>query len=154
MKSIHIRVLGIGAALAIGAAVLFAQGPHGHGGPDDFGRMLNHYADALDLSSAQQDQIKAVWQKEKPNLKPLMQQMHQNRQAMSALAESGAFDEGKAQALAALHAQTAAALEVEHARIHSEMFQILTADQKTKFQQLEAKHRERMHNHAAPPAAD
>ena len=96
MKSIPIRVLSIGAALMIGAAVLFAQGPHGHGGPDGmFGHMLGFYADALDLTSAQQDQIKAIWQKEKPTMKPLMQQMHQNRAATDELVENGPFDEAK-----------------------------------------------------------
>ena len=40
--------------------------------------MLGFYADKLDLSSAQQDQMKAIWAKEKPTLQPLMQQMRQN----------------------------------------------------------------------------
>ena len=150
MKSIHIRVLSIGAALMIGAAVLFAQGPHG--GPDGmFGHMLGFYADALDLSSAQQDQIKAIWQKEKPTIKPLMQQMHQNRAATDALVESGPFDEAKTQVLATQHAQTAIALEVEHARMKSEMLQVLTPDQKAKYQQIEAKHQAK---HGPPPTTE
>ncbi len=152
MKSIHFRILTVGAALMLGVAVLFAQGMHDHGGPDgEFGHMLGFYADALDLSSAQQDQIKTIWQKEKPAIKPLMQQMHQNRAAMNALVEGGAFDEAKAQALATQHAQTTIALEVEHARMKSEMLQVLTADQKTKYQQLEAKHEAHMQKHMAPP---
>jgi len=154
MKSIHVRVVAVGAALIVGAALLFAQGMHGHGGPGgDFGHMLNYYADALDLTSAQQDQIKAIWQKEKPTLKPLMQQMHQNRLATDALVENGPFDETKTQALAAQHAQTSIAIEVEHAKIRSEMLQVLTADQKTKFQQLEAKHEARMQSHTPPSEA-
>jgi len=152
MKSIHFRVLSVGAALVLGVAVLFAQGMHGHGGPDgEFGHVLGFYADALDLTSAQQDQIKSIWQKEKPAMKPLMRQMHQNRQAMNALIEGGAFDEAKVQALATQHAQTTVALEVEHARMKSEMLQVLTPDQKTKYQQLEAKHEARMEKHMPPP---
>ena len=156
MKPIRLRVLSIGAALVLGAAVLCAQGPHGHGGPDGmFGHMLGFYAEALDLTSAQQDQIKAIWQKEKPTLQPLMQQMRQNRAATEALVESGPFDEAKTQALATQHAQTAIALEVEHAHIKSEMLQVLTADQKTKLQQIEAKHQARMANHTSnPPPQD
>jgi periplasmic protein CpxP/Spy len=152
MKSVHFRIVSIGAALLLGVAVLFAQGMHGHGGPDGmFGHMLGFYADALDLTSAQQDQIKAIWQKEKPTIKPLMQQMHQNRAAMDALVENGAFDEAKVQALATQHAQTAIALEVEHARMKAQMLQVLTADQKTKYQQLEAKHEAHMGKHMPPP---
>ena len=150
MKSIRFQILTVVAALLVGATVLFAQG--GRGGPDGgFGHMLGFYAAALDLSSAQQDQIKAIWQKEKPTLKPLLQQMHQNHSALNALAETGTFDEAKTRALATQNAQTAIDLEVEHARIKSEMMQVLTPDQKTKYQQIEAKHESRMHNHTPPP---
>lgn len=155
MKSIYIRVLSVGAALLIGVALLFAQGMHHHGGSDAmFGHMLGYYADALDLTSAQQDQIKAIWEKEKPTMKPLMQQVHQGKAAMRALASSGTFDEAKTRALATQNAQAAIELEVQHARVQSEMMQVLTPDQKTKFEQLEAKHESRMHKHMSdtPPS--
>jgi periplasmic protein CpxP/Spy len=153
MKSIHFRVLSVGAALLIGAALLFAQGMHHHGGPMgfDFDRMLGFYTDALDLSSAQQDQVKAIWEKEKPTIKPLMQQMHQNHAAMEALTNSGTFDEAKTRALATQNAQTEIELQVQHARIKSEMMQVLAADQKTKLQQIEAKHAARMQKDMPPP---
>jgi len=155
MKSIHVRVLAISAALLIGVAQLFAQG-HGHGGPMgfDFEDKLGFYTDALDLSSAQQDQMKAIWQKEKPTIKPLMQQMHQNHKAMEALINSGPFDEAKTRALATQNAQSMIELQVQHARIMSEMMQVLTADQKTKLQQIQAKHEARMHEHMSPPPQD
>jgi protein CpxP len=156
MKSTHFRILAVVAALLVGAGILLAQGMHQHGGPDAmFNGMLGHYAEALDLTSAQQDQIKAIWEKEKPTLKPLMQQMRQNRAATEALVENAPFDEAKTQALAAQHAQTAIALEVEHARMKSEMLQVLTPDQKAKYQQLEAKHQSRMNRDMpAPPTSD
>jgi len=155
MKSTRFRIFSIGAAVLLGVAVLFAQGMHGHGGPmGDFGHLLNYYADALDLSSAQQDQIKAIWEKEKPAVKPLMQQMHQNHAAMDALQSSGTFDEAKTRALATQNAQTMIELEVQHARIKSEMMQVLTADQKTKLAQLEAKHEARMKDREPPPPSD
>jgi len=107
MKSVHFRILSIGAAVLLGVAALFAQGMYGHHGRQGgFGDMLSFYADALDLSGAQQDQIKAIWQKEKSAMQPLMQQMHQNRAAMNALVESGPFDEAKVTALATQNAQT------------------------------------------------
>jgi len=149
MKPTNFRILALVGALLLGAGMLLAQGMHGRGGPDAmFNGMLSHYADALDLTSAQQDQIKAIWEKEKPALKPLMQQMRQNRAATEALVESGPFDEAKTQALATQHAQTAVALEVEHARMKSEMLQVLTPDQKAKYQQLEANHQARWQKNA------
>jgi len=152
MKSVRFRILCIGAAVLLGVAALFAQGMYGHGGHRgfDFDRLLGFYSDYLDLSSAQQEQIKAIWAKEKPTLKPLFQQMRQNRQAMRALEASGPFDEAKTRALATQNAQTMIELQVQHARIKSEMMQVLTADQKTKLQQFEAKHEARMKDHMPP----
>src|SRR5207249_10835418 len=82
MKSTRIRILTIGSAVILAVAVAIAQGMHGmhgHGGPDgDFHHMLAFFTDKLDLTSDQQAQVKAIWEKEKPTLEPLMKQMHQN----------------------------------------------------------------------------
>jgi Spy/CpxP family protein refolding chaperone len=45
-------------------------------------------------------------------------------------------------------------LQVEHARIKSEIMQILTADQKAKLAQLEANRAAHISKHAAPPPAN
>ena len=151
MKSTRIRILTIGAAVMLAAAAAIAQGPHGFGGPSgDFRHMLKQ----LDLTSAQHDQVKAIWAKEKPTLQPLMQQMRQNHSAMSALEASGSFDEAKTRALATQNSQTMIELQVEHARIKSEIMQILTADQKAKLAQIKANREARMSKHAPPPPAD
>jgi periplasmic protein CpxP/Spy len=155
MKSTRTRILSVGAALMLAVAMAAAQGPHGHGSPDgDFGQMMGFFSDYLDLSSAQQDQVKAIWEKEKPTLQPLMQQMHSNHAAMRALEQSGPFDETKTRALATANAQTQVELEVQHARIKAEMMQVLTADQKTKLASFEAKREARMKEHAPAPPAD
>ena len=154
MKSTRIRILSIGAAVILAAAAL-AQGMHGRGGPDgNFGHRLRFFTHYLDLTSAQQDQVKAIWAKEKPTLRPLMQQMRQNRSDMRALEASGPFDEARTRALATQNAQTMIELQVQRARIKAEMVQVLTADQKAKFAQFEAKREARMQRHMAPPPAD
>jgi len=148
MKSTRIRILTIGAAVILAVAAAIAQGMHGHGGPDgDFHHMLAFFTDKLDLTSDQQAQVKAIWEKEKPTLEPLMKQMHQNHADMLALETSGPFDEAKTRALATQHAQTMVEVEVQHARIKSEMVQVLTADQKAKLAQFEAKHQQHMQEH-------
>jgi protein CpxP len=152
MKTMYCRTLSIVViALLLSTSALFAEGHYGHHG--GFGHMLGFYADALDLTSTQQDQIKAVWQKEKPSLKPLMQQMRQNHAAMNELAESGTFDEAKATALATQNAQTMIQLQVAHARVKNEMIQVLTPDQKAKLQTIESKHQARSQKNA-PPTTD
>ncbi|HEX9109885.1 MAG TPA: Spy/CpxP family protein refolding chaperone [Terriglobales bacterium] len=146
MKSTRTRVLAISAALILAVAVALAQGMHGHGGPmgHGFEHMLGFYAERLDLTSAQQDQIKAIWQKEKPTVQPLMQQLKQFHSDMNKLEADGAFDEAKVRALATQQSQTMIELAVQHARIKSEMVQVLTAEQKAKLTQLQAKHEQRM----------
>jgi protein CpxP len=151
MKSTRIRILTIGAAVMLAVAAAIAQGMHGHGGP---GGDLRHMFNRLDLTSAQHDQVKAIWAKEKPTLQPLMQQMRQNHSAMIALEASGSFDEAKTRALATQNAQTMIELQVQHARIKSEMMQVLTPDQKAKLAQIEADREAHMSKHAPPPPAD
>jgi len=79
--------------------------------------------------------------------------MRQNRSDMRAL-EASAYDESKTRALATQHAQTMIELEVVHVRIKSEMMQVLTADQKTKLAQFEAKREARRSEHMPPPPED
>jgi len=151
MKLTRIRILTIGAALLLAAAVAIAQGRHGYGGPGgDFHHMLKQ----LDLTADQHSQVKAIFEKEKPTLQPLMQQMRQNHSAMSALEANGQFDEAKTRTLATQNAQTMIELQVEHARIKSEIMQILTPDQKAKLAQIEAGREAHMNKHMAPLPAE
>jgi periplasmic protein CpxP/Spy len=151
MKSTRIRILSIGAAVLLAAASAIAQGRHGYGGPGgDFHHMLKQ----LDLTADQHTQVKAIFEKEKPTLQPLMQQMRQSHTAMSALEASGTFDEAKTRALATQNSQTMVELQVEHARIKSEIMQILTPDQKAKLAQIEANRAARMSKQAPAPPAD
>src|SRR5208337_1997882 len=86
MKSTRTRILIIGAAVMLIAAAAIAQGRHGYGGPGgDFHHMLKQ----LDLTTDQHSQVKTIFEKEKPTLQPLMQQMRQNHAAMKALEASG-----------------------------------------------------------------
>jgi periplasmic protein CpxP/Spy len=149
MKSTRTRILIISAALILAVAAALAQGMHDRGGPmgHGFEHMLGFFTDYLDLTSAQQDQIKAIWQKEKPALQPLMQQMKQFHSDMNKLETGGAFDEAKVRALATQQSPTMIELAVQHARIKSEMIQVLTPEQKTKFAQFQAKREQRMQEH-------
>jgi len=151
MKSTRNRILIIGAAVMLVVAAAMAQGPHGFGGP---GGEFHHMLKQLDLTSDQHAQVNAIFQKEKPTLQPLMQQMRQYHEAVKALEAAGPFDEAKTTALATQNSQTMIQLQVEHERMKSEIMQILTADQKTRLAQLEANHEAHTSKHAPPPPAD
>jgi Spy/CpxP family protein refolding chaperone len=110
------------------------------------GPMLGFYVHKLDLTDAQQAQVKAIMAKEKPTLQPLMEQMTQGHSQLRDLVLSGSFDEAKAREMASQQTQTMTELTVQHARIASEMVQILTPEQRTKLTTLISQHEQRMMN--------
>src|SRR6478672_6609655 len=75
MKSKYLKILAIALALAVVAAVAVSQTvrrAHMHG-DGMFGEpMLHYYVHKLDLTDAQQAQVKAIMAREQPTLQPLM----------------------------------------------------------------------------------
>jgi protein CpxP len=139
-------------AVALLATVAVAQeGPHGPRG-DEFGGPGMGLR-GLNLTDAQKAQVKQIFTAEKPTLKPLMQQEMQNHQLMTALVRSGSFEETKAQTIAAQEAQIHTQIAVERAKIDAQVYQLLTAEQKTKLAEREAKHQQWMQQReaGAPP---
>lgn len=121
-------------AVAAGLAVtVFAQGPgprHGR-----HGWMLNRMTKELNLTDAQQAQIKSIMQAEHARIQPLMQQLHQNKQAQDASLTAN-FDEAKARTAAAGQAQIMTDLMVEKQRTKSQIYAVLTPEQQQKALQL------------------
>lgn len=136
------------AILVAGIAVAVAQGPMHHGG---FGgpehHMMGFLTRQLDLTEAQQAQVKDIFAKEKPTIGPLMMQKGQLHQQLMQEAISSTSNPTKIQALAAQQGQLETALAVEHAKIASQVYNILTPDQKTKAQTLLQQHQQRMQEH-------
>jgi len=164
MKSFRFRLLIAVMAVLLGTAIAKAQTTddatapppmHGHGyamrGHD---HMMGFFAKALNLTDDQKAQMKTITQKEHPTMKPLMQQQHQIDQQLRQYVE-GTYDEAKVRALAAQKSQIEIELTVAHTRIHNEMYQLLTTDQRSQLKEMEAKHEARMQNHMheAPSAA-
>ena len=149
MKTRYFKIAAIVLALTVMAAIAVSQTvrrAHMRGDGMFGGPMLGYYVHKLDLTDAQQAQVKAIMTKEKPALQPLMLQVAQGHSQLRDLVMSGNFDEAKARELAAQQTQTMTELAVQHARIASEMVQILTPDQKTKLTALINQHEQRMMN--------
>jgi len=151
MKSIRFRFLIAALAVLLGTAIAKSQTAddtpppppmHGHHFGME-GPMGHFFAAKLNLTDDQKAQAKAIWQKESPTMKPLMQQERQLDLQLRQYVE-GNFDQAKVQAIAAQKAQLDAQMTVERTRIHNEMYQILTADQKAQLKQMEADHEARM----------
>ena len=154
MKLIRTRLLIAALAVLVGSTIARSQtadappAMHQH----EFGmghgeHMLEFFTDLLNLSDAQQAQIKAVLQKEHGAMKPLHQQMHQIESQLRQY-ELGAYDEAKVRPLAAQKAQLETEMTVQKTRIHSELFQLLTPDQQTKLKEFVSKREARWQQHA------
>lgn len=149
MKSKYFKTLAVVLVLAVMAAIAVSQTMkrnHMRGDGMFGGHMLGYFVHKLDLTDAQQAQVKAIMAKEKPAMQPLMLQMAQGHAQLRELVMSGSFDEGKVRELAAQQTLAMTELTVQHARIASEMIQVLTPEQKTKLNELINQHEQRFMN--------
>jgi Spy/CpxP family protein refolding chaperone len=163
MKSIRFRLLVAAAAVLLGTAIANSQTtadtpalpPAHHHGMHGHMMRAGFFPRALNITAEQKTQMKAIMEKERPTMKPLFQQAHQIDQQLHQYSE-GTYDETKVRALAAQKSQVEVELTVAHTRIHNEMYQLLTTDQRTQLQQIEANHQARMqqHMHEAPPTPE
>ena len=147
MKLTRTKILIAALTLTLLGAVAVAQG-HMHGGGMPGDHMLRFMTDYLDLTDAQQTQAKDILDKGKASMEPLFQQMGQTHSDIAQVVHSGSFDEAKVRALAAQQSQAMQEMIVQKARIDSQLFQILTPDQKAKMLKHEAQHEHRFMKHA------
>ena len=151
MKSHRMKLFIAAVAMLLVGAAAIAQtvrrATYRHGGGMFGEHMLAFYAHRLDLTDAQQSQLKDIMAKETPALKPMLLQLAQTRHQIRQLEEGENFNEAQVRTLAAQQSQTITELIVQKARIESEMLQILNPDQKTKFKEMIDKHEQSMMNH-------
>jgi periplasmic protein CpxP/Spy len=154
MKSFSFRLLVAALVVTLGAALAQSQTsdtqappPSSHKrGFGPAGRMIAFYSKMLDITDAQKAQMKSVLQQERATMKPLWQQERQLEQQLKQY-EEGTFDQAKVQALVSQQSQTLVQLKVEEARIHSELYQLLTPDQQAKLKEFEANRAARHQQH-------
>jgi Spy/CpxP family protein refolding chaperone len=161
MKSFRYRLLIAALAVLMGTVAGHSQTAedapppmHGHGMGMGMGMggHMGFLAKQLNLTEDQKSQMKAIWQKERPTMKPLFQQQRLIDQQLRQYVE-GSFDQDKVQALANQKAQIQAQMTVAETRIHNQMYQLLTPDQQSQLKQIEAKHAARMQQHMNPQPA-
>lgn len=150
MKAMGMKLAAVALGVMLVASAAMSQSPGKGGRGEGFGfegHMLGMMTDYLDLTDAQQAQVKQIMATEKSNILPLVQQLHQSNQQLRQLEESGTFDEAKVRALASQQSQTMTELMVEKAKIHSQIFNILTSDQKAKAVKIMDRHEARFEHH-------
>ena len=148
--------LGLTALIGGGAIMAVAQ-TRGFGPPARWAmagntpRFVQHLLDrasvALALTDQQEAQIKAILEAEKPKVMPLVLTLKANREALESATANGAFNETQVQVIAAKQGQTLAALIVEKERVQSEIFAVLTPEQRAKAEQFRERIKERIQRH-------
>jgi protein CpxP len=142
----HAIVLAAGMALALAVPFAIAQSKDAGGqgarvegrghrmrGGD---RMAGGFFRNLDLTDAQKAQMKQIRDAHSQNLRPLMEQIRAKRQEIRQANQGGTFNESLvAQKLSEI-APLEAKLMGERVRTHQDMLSVLTAEQKTKLEQL------------------
>jgi Spy/CpxP family protein refolding chaperone len=114
-----------------------------------FGRLvMAAVARRLDLTDTQKGQIHLIFTNERPVIELHLRQLMKDREALQAVAGHGPFDEAAVRAIAARQAQTLAELIVEKERIKSDVYGLLTPEQRAKADQMrqfvDARIRERL----------
>lgn len=155
-------IAGVGAAaglvaLVLTGAALAQRAPGDPAGPRGrFGMGLGHGAGMiglfrqglrqLDLSDAQREQVRNVFTQHESDFRSAAQKVFTARTALIDAASDGTTDESAIRERSAALAAAQADLAILGARVHGEVFQILTPEQQQKAEALGGQMRERMKN--------
>ncbi|HXT62815.1 MAG TPA: Spy/CpxP family protein refolding chaperone [Pyrinomonadaceae bacterium] len=101
------------------------RGPGGPGGPGEFRPLVG-----LNLTDAQKDQIKKIHESFEESSKALRDQMRTLHDNDTADPMSGNFDEAAFRSAAEARAKVQVEMEVQHAKMMSQVANVLTAEQK------------------------
>ncbi len=143
MKKIIFAAIAL-VTLSIGSVLVYAQRGGGDFGRGHGGFLFGRIAKELNLSDEQKTQIKQIMEAEKEKVHPIFESLKENRQKMEELTANGNFDETKVKQLADEQGSLTSLLIVEKERTKSQIFQILTAEQREKAKAMKEKFEERM----------
>jgi periplasmic protein CpxP/Spy len=149
----------VGMAVLLCAVVLagqaFAQGPgHGMGPGGDMGpgfRGPGMMLGNLDLTDAQKEQVKSLMTAFHTAAEPYRTQMQDLGKEMRTATANGAFDESQIRAIAQKQSQVQVELTVLNEKLRSDIYQILTPEQRTKVDEEQTRMQNRMRQGMSRP---
>jgi protein CpxP len=118
-----------------GASAFTGDGDGPHAGGAHFKRM----ATALGLSAQQKQDIKAIFQNNRPQIQPLVKQLVAERKALRTLIHADTVDETAIRAQSAKVAAIQADMAVQHALTGQAVRKLLTPEQVQKLKEFQAK---------------
>lgn len=146
MKKLTVAILSI-ILVAMGAMFIFAQdgaankeGKRGFGKRGDGHKMMLR---GLDLTDEQKAQIKTITQASKETSQPIREQMKANREKLQTLSDDGNFDQAQVQEIANRQGALSAQMIVEKEKTKSQIYAILTPEQKAKAAEMKARFKQK-----------
>ena len=160
MKGVRKTLIAAGlvAVLAGGTVSLFAQGRPGRDagpfGPAGRGFAAGFALGQLNLSDAQKQQVRDITQRDREQMRTTMQRLDEAMQGQRAAINQVPVNEQAVRQAAAQVAAVQADLAVAQARLHADIWNILTPEQQAKAKELEqqAQARARERQQRAPRA--
>ena len=150
-KASSVMIL-VGALLLMGVVGFSQQGGPPQGPPRGGGPrpqdMLEHLTRELNLTTDQQAAIKKIIDSTEESAKPLQEQLRKLHEGQPDPLSDAAFDEAAVRSAAQARANVQVELEVLHARAMSQVYALLTTEQKA---QLAAKHQQFGQRHPGGP---
>jgi Spy/CpxP family protein refolding chaperone len=106
---------------------------------------MGYVAHELNLSDAQQQQIRSLWQAERPAVSGLIQEFAAENREMDQATANGNFDDSKVQEIAARQGTTVSKLLVEKEHFVTKVYTlVLSPEQRTKADKLQSRWHERL----------
>lgn len=102
-------------------------------------RLFRH----LELTDAQKEQMKAIREASRETTKGLRDSLREGRKQLREMGTNGVFDQGAVELVAAQQAEIHKQLIIERQKVKSQMFALLTPEQKTKLEEMKANFAER-----------
>lgn len=138
------RIVVMFCVAALMAFASIAQADTGGGSGEHCGKHHQHnfkkFAKKLGLTDAQKAQAKAIFQANKPVVKPIFASLRSERKNLEALIHADAIDEAAIRAETARIAGIQADLNVNRAKVSAQFRAILTPDQLATLKTLHQKH--------------
>jgi periplasmic protein CpxP/Spy len=107
----------------------------------------NRMMQALNLTDAQKQQAKTIFQQSRQSVAPVLQQLKQNRETLAAAVKSN--DTAKIQQLSATQGQLRGQVMAARAEAMAKFYQTLTPEQRAKAEQMHQHAKSRMSRMAA-----
>jgi Spy/CpxP family protein refolding chaperone len=143
MKKKILAIASVAVLVVAATVIALAQGHMGVGekmrGPNPE-QMIEHISQVLSLTDAQKTQAKAIFEAQRPIEEERRTKLEAIHKQIEDATANGQFDEAVVRPLANQEAQLKADEMIDHMRMHSKLFSLLTDEQKAKATEMMKQH--------------